>query len=150
MLGYNIYKGLENRVYVIPPAPVLPKVDTLKSSDDILNMIFSVDPVTLLITSDVTHYLGDKTSPEVKQFIQSQLMRESSAQSPVDIPSDKLEDYRNIPDDLRVELMRGEFETVENYQDRIIQMLNAYKTEIHNKKMIVEYEKRHQERSSQS
>lgn len=48
MLGYNIYKGLENRVYIIPPVPELPKVDTLNSSDDILNLIFSVDPDTLL------------------------------------------------------------------------------------------------------
>ena len=146
MLGYNIYKGLENRVYVIPPAPQLPKV-VVKSSEDIINMIFSVDPDTLLITSDITHYLGNKTAPEVKQFIQSELMRESSEKSPISLPTDSLEQYRNIPDDLRVELMRGEFETVEDYQERIMSKLNSYKQEIYNKKLIAEYESRQQKRS---
>lgn len=147
MLGYNIYKGLENRVYVIPPSPQLPKV-VAKSSDDIINMIFSVDPDTLLITSDITHYLGEKTSPEVRQYIQNQLMRENSDSSPIDLPADKVEDYRNIPDDLRVDLMRGEYETIEDYQDRIVSKLNAYKTEIHNKKLIAEYERRHKQAQS--
>ena len=74
-------------------------------------------------------------------------MRESSDKSPISLPTDSLEQYRNIPDDLRVELMRGEFETVEDYQERIMAKLNSYKQEIYNKKLIAEYESRQQKRS---
>lgn len=129
MHGFKLYKGLENREYIIPELPELPKVSK-KSADDILDMIYSIDPDTLLINGDVSLYLGEQTAPEVRQFIQNQLLRDNTQSSNLQLSTSQVEDMRHISDDLRVELMRGDTESVEDYEERITRFLTEERNKI--------------------
>lgn len=129
MHGFKLYNGLENRQYIIPAIPEPPKVSK-KSADDILDMIYSIDPDTLLITGDVSLYLGEQTAPEVRQFIQNQLMRDNTQSSNLHLSTSQVEEMRNISDDLRVQLMRGDTESVEDYEERITRFLTEERNKI--------------------
>lgn len=129
MHGFKLYKGLENREYIIPEIPEMPKVSK-KSADDILDMIYSIDPDTLLITGDVSLYLGEQTAPEVRQFIQNQLLRDNTQSSNLQLSTSQVEEMRHISDDLRVELMRGDTESVEDYEERITRFLTEERNKI--------------------
>lgn len=129
MHGFKLYNGLENRKYIIPAIPEPPKVSK-KSADDILDMIYSIDPDTLLINGDVSLYLGEQTAPEVRQFIQNQLMRDNTQSSNLHLSTSQVEEMRNISDDLRVQLMRGDTESVEDYEERITRFLTEERNKI--------------------
>lgn len=129
MHGFKLYKGLENREYIIPELPEMPKVSK-QSADDILDMIYSIDPDTLLINGDVSLYLGDQTAPEVRQFIQNQLLRDNTQSSNLQLSTSQVEEMRHISDDLRVELMRGDTESVEDYEERITRFLTEERNKI--------------------
>lgn len=45
-------------------------------TDSLLDVIYSLDPETNLPNGDFAMYMGKDTSPEVRQYIQSQLMSE--------------------------------------------------------------------------
>lgn len=129
MHGFKLYKGLENREYIIPEIPEMPMVSK-KSADDILDMIYSIDPDTLLINGDVSLYLGEETAPEVRQFIQNQLLRDNTQSSNLQLSTSQVEEMRHISDDLRVELMRGDTESVEDYEERITRFLTEERNKI--------------------
>lgn len=129
MHGFKLYNGLENRKYIIPEIPEMSKVSK-KSADDILDMIYSIDPDTLLINGDVSLYLGEQTAPEVRQFIQNQLLRDNTQSSNLQLSTSQVEEMRHISDDLRVELMRGDTESVEDYEERITRFLTEERNKI--------------------
>ena len=62
-------KPVEEDVY-IEASPVSERPETL------LDVIYACDPITNLPSGDFIMYLGKDTSPEVRQFIQSQLLTE--------------------------------------------------------------------------
>lgn len=140
MHGFKLYKGLENREYIIPELPEMPKVSK-QSADDILDMIYSIDPDTLLINGDVSLYLGEQTAPEVRQFIQNQLLRDNTQSSNLQLSTSQVEEMRHISDDLRVELMRGDTESVEDYEERITRFLTEERNKIADERKRKELEK---------
>lgn len=63
------FKPVTEDVY-IETSPVAERSETL------LDVIYACDPITKLPSGDFAMYLGKDTSPEVRQFIQSQLLTE--------------------------------------------------------------------------
>lgn len=78
-------------------------------NDSLLDIIYALDPVTGLPSGDFVLYLGKDTSPEVRQYIQSQLLTELPRGTGVPVEhSDILFDY-----------MRQQNEPIRDYVARI-------------------------------
>ena len=50
--------------------------DVKEADETLLDYIFGLDPNTKLPSGDLSVYLGDKANPEIKAFIQSQLLKD--------------------------------------------------------------------------
>lgn len=69
-------------------------------SSSILDVIYSLDEVTNLPKGDYVMYLGQDVSPEVRQFIQQNLLFETPRQTAVpEEMADALFDYMRLPDE---------------------------------------------------
>lgn len=84
--------------------------------DDILDMIFCIDPITRFPCTSISAYLSDKTSDEVRTFIERNLLK--------DIPADQYstnirEALNDIDTDFMVKVSRQQYETSEEYEDRV-------------------------------
>ena len=70
MNGFRIYNGLGDIDY----CPLLPcpsvETEVRDKNQDILDLIFAVDPVTLLPIGSLAMYMSDKTNKEVVEFIE--------------------------------------------------------------------------------
>lgn len=90
--------------------------DVVRGDAGLFASIFTVDPVTNLPSGDLGMYMSDKTSPEVRLFIEQQLMRDagddgSSVQS------------ADLSDDDIVAYSRKHGESVDAYRHRVYDML---------------------------
>lgn len=114
--GFRIYRDilavedgfLEHEVYDKP-------VDVVRSEDSLFASIFTVNPVTKLPDGDLAMYMSDKTSPEVRMFIEQNLMRDLGESSPVD--------SKDLSDDDIVKYARKHNESDGDYRKRIYDTL---------------------------
>lgn len=63
-------------------------------------------------------YLSDKASPEMRQFIEQNIL--------VDIPSDNNSKFDGLDDDFKLAFERGELESREAYIERINKLMRDY------------------------
>ena len=75
--------------------------DVKKKDSQLLNYIYSVNPVTGLPQGDLAVYLGDKANPQVRAFIEMNLLQETdNSKSSFRLPDDVLNKFReHISDD---------------------------------------------------
>lgn len=126
MNGFKQYNEVLTVNYCPPQFIEFPESDIVKKEDDILDLIFSVDPLTGYPTGDISMYMSDKTSVEVRDFISQNLMRPINDDGTVlDLPSNVREGFRELPDDLLSDLSRDRYETVEQYEERINNFLKS-------------------------
>lgn len=85
-----------------------PVYDVERSS--MLNMIYAPDPETGLPSGDFAIYLGDKTSPEVREFIRLNLLQQCP--DGVGLP-------KELEDDVAFDFIRGKDETPAMYCQRV-------------------------------
>lgn len=95
--------------------------DTINSDSQLLDYIYSLDPVTSLPCGDLAVYLGDKANPEIRNFIEMNLLQpHTDGKSVVDIPQDVLNKMKSvIGDDDIVQFSRNHGESREEYADRM-------------------------------
>ena len=86
----------------------------------VLDEIFSVDPVTGFPKGDIQYYLSSDGNPMVKQWLETHLLkpRQSSGQS-----------LQGLTDDMIVEFSRGKGESIEDYQARLTSLYDSAKAE---------------------
>lgn len=104
-------------VYIpVKPAPV----NEVKDSNPLLDFIFAPDERGRL-NGDILHYLSEKTNPEVRQFIEMQLMRDNKTGSnPLGLSDEVINKMRSvITDDDVARFSRNSDETAEAYSRRI-------------------------------
>lgn len=85
--------------------------------------IFAVDPRTGLPSCDVAVFMSENTSPEIKQFIAANLMREHIGEVDVHISD-------GIDDDVVAELTRGVTEGSAAYRGRVYKFLENERKKI--------------------
>ena len=85
--------------------------------------IFAVDPRTGLPSCDVAVFMSENTSPEIKQFIAANLMREHVGEVDAHL-SDGLDD------DVVAELTRGSSEGSAAYRNRVYKFLENERKKI--------------------
>lgn len=91
--------------------PPVVKVDRKGKDTALLAAIFAIDPITDLPRGDLAQYMSKDTNPQIKQFIQNQLMQENT---PVG-SSSGLE----LSDDDLIRYERKAGESVRDYVDRM-------------------------------
>ena len=82
------------------------------SIDAILKLVYAPDGRTGLPTGDLCYLVSDKANPQVKEFIKTQLLLDTS---PAVIPAGKY----NLSDDDLLALSRGTDEDLEAYVERL-------------------------------
>lgn len=131
MLGYNIFKGLEGVQYMSTEHPVL--VDKSRSADDdILDLIYSVDPLTNLPSGTIEQYLSDKTNSQVRDYIEKVIFKEIPRD---EYPDGLRDEILKLDSDFIVKTSRNRFESLDDYEKRV----ESYFNEIENSK---EFEKK--------
>ena len=123
MNGFRRFNGLANLTFNVPE-PILPsKKDVPDSSERILDLIFSVDSFGWPCSSYAT-MLSDKTSDEVRQFIQSTLFNGgANIQHLVDNPS-LLNEFDNLSSEFISRCHRNRFESIEDYESRLQEIMH--------------------------
>lgn len=114
--GFNLYRPLENKSFEIPAGQEL-VVESSSAEKSLFDMMFSVNPLTKLPQGDIAQYLSDKTHPDVKNFIELQLL------SPNNIKSDAGAEFSALSDDDIAEFTRGVNESVASYRSRMFETL---------------------------
>lgn len=117
---FSVYSNLDlsydGRDQHVDPVPK-PDISELKQ---VLDEIFSVDPVTGFPKGDIQYYLSADGNPMVKQWLETHLLkpRQSPGQS-----------LQGVTDDMRVEFSRGKGESIEDYQARLTSLYASAKAE---------------------
>lgn len=113
--GYPMYAAMAGQsLSVVPHEPI--KVDVKNPSDALFDVIFAVDPLSGLPRGDVYQLLNENVSPEIREFIQMQLM------SPTKIDGDT-SGHAGLSDDDVALFTRGSEESVYQYRERLIDHL---------------------------
>lgn len=99
--------------------PEKPEIN--KDVQSLLNYIFGCDPNSGLPVGDLAIYLGKKCNPQVKEFIQSNLMLENATpDSSVNLPPDVVNKFRSVITDDDISFFsRNHGESREEYSDRL-------------------------------
>lgn len=84
--------------------------------NNLYDLVYMVDPITLLPANDEAVFLSDKTSPEIKDFILQNL------RSTVEIPKSSFPD---VPEDDLIALTRNSGESRYDYAQRVYKHLTT-------------------------
>lgn len=125
MLGFGIYKGLENISYVSPKVEPVIESDVRAKDDDILDIIFSIDPRTGLPCGSISQFLSDKTNPQVREYIAQNVLVDlpDNAFSAPELAASKV--TREVGDDFLIYCLRRGDETIEDYESRVSSFLDS-------------------------
>lgn len=119
------------------------KVETRSSKDELLDLIYGVDSVTGLPKGDLAQFLSDKTNPQLRQFIEANLMNENSSNvDSLHFGNDVINKFRSvISDDDIVRFSRNHDETIEDYANRMNKEITEFKRQQYFSKKFAKLEK---------
>lgn len=97
--------------------PYNSSLEVSMEENPLLDVIFGIDEKKGAPRGDLSMYLSEKTSPEVRAFISQQLMRDFATVSETGLPSDFDGDIS--------QLIREKGETLDEYQSRLSSFLRS-------------------------
>lgn len=101
--------------------PERPKKEVVELSSDsskgILQAIYAFDPVTKLPTGDIMCYMASTTPPELKEYILSNLMVDTSSQALPKLPD-------GVDEETAFALERHIDESLDSYRSRVESYMN--------------------------
>lgn len=111
-LDFALFVGLCADVDWDEPDPIYPE-NTLLTSDlkEVLDEIFSVDPVTGNPRGDIQYFLSKDGNPQVKAWLETNLLAPRRSQSGYD--------SKQFDDDIIAEFGRNDGESVKDYSARL-------------------------------
>lgn len=132
-LGYSRYQGLDKIRYIESTEKAVGNLvgwspDIRSKEDDLLDLIFTRDPVTNLPTGAYQQFLSDKVQPEIRQFIMDYLMS-NSVESGTDIPDDVRAQFNELPSEFIAQCSHNRYESVEQYEQRISEYIRQAREE---------------------
>lgn len=130
MAKYNGFQRYNSLVGVeFMPVQEYEKTDTIvrTSDDNLLDLIYCVDPQTNLPSGALNAYLSEKTSEQVRAFIEQKIFKELPSDT---IPSDIREEVLKLDSEFIAKTSRNRFEDLESYESRV----KSYFDEIENDK----------------
>lgn len=101
--------------------------DVVDPNRQLLDYIFTVDPVTGMSVGDIAFYTNENANPEIKRFIEMNLLKENpNIDSVIDLPDDISNKYRGvITDDDIANFSRNHGESSEDYAVRMRSYFDA-------------------------
>lgn len=129
MFGFKIYQGLEDINYMPMPEREYIEVDRVSKGDDILDMIFVLDPLTHLPNTSIGAFLSDKTNDQVRQFIKDNILKDLP-DTGVSVPDSLRSDLLSLDPEFIARISRDRFEDVEHYEQRVSDYLDSMKQKI--------------------
>lgn len=100
--------------------PEFEKIEPVRTSqDDLLDLIFAIDPVTGFPSGSLSQYLSDKTSDEVRDFIEKNILVDLPSQTDSSLPEAVNMAFRELEPDFQLNLMRKSFESLGEYEGRV-------------------------------
>ena len=77
---FRKYAAFQNAPESYEPSIMPEKVEkTVNADDAVLTAIYAIDPISNKPTGDISAYMSDKTSPDVKAYIMQNLMQDMSS-----------------------------------------------------------------------
>lgn len=96
------------------------KVDVKDKNKQILDLIFGLDPITKHPIGDIAMYTSDKVNPEVRMFIEQNLLIPREGDSGLSIDQDTVNKMNaNLTDDDVARFSRNHGESKEDYALRL-------------------------------
>lgn len=115
---YHRFDDLDG--YKLFEIPWKSEPDVKSKKEELFDMIFSADPVTGVPQGDLAIYLGDKANPEIKAFIQNELLSErDDLADGVRMPDEVLNKFKSLSDDDVALFSRNHNESREEYANRL-------------------------------
>ena len=147
--GFSQYRGLDG-VEFMPTVPATPvHSDRQDDKKDILDLIFATDLETGFPTGALSHYLNDSTRPEIKKFIEDNILRDIPLSEGIENSSELGRHFKDLSDDFKFDVMRGRYEDVESYKERITntlkEMAESEKNKAFVKKLYADYKEKHKD-----
>lgn len=93
--------------------------DVRNSDSQLLDYIYALDPVTSLPCGDLAIYLGDKANPEIRNYIEMNLLQPLAPDSGSNMPDEVVNKFRTLSDDDVAFFSRFKSESREEYADRL-------------------------------
>lgn len=93
--------------------------DVRNKDSQLLDYIYALDPVTSLPSGDLVIYLGDKANPEIRNFIEMNLLQPLAPEAGSNMPDEVLNKFRTLSDDDVAFFSRSKSESREEYADRL-------------------------------
>lgn len=115
--GFKIYQGIENVVYPDIPEMEVPHSDAKSESDKIFDLIFATDSHRVPCSSVAT-MLSDKTSDDIRQFIQKNLVEGRQQAYLINDPN-VVHEFDKMSSEFIAKCSRNRFESIEQYEDRL-------------------------------
>lgn len=115
--GFKIYQGIEDVVYPEIPEQEVPKSDAKSEADKIFDLIFSTDK-NRVPCSSVATMLSDKTSDDIRQYIQKNLV-DGSRQAHLINDPDVVSQFDKMSSEFIAKCSRNRYESIEQYEDRL-------------------------------
>ena len=122
MNGFRIYMNLD-KVKSLPAQDVEVKDVAPTSVDDMLNLIYALDPLTGLPGGAISMYLSDKTNQQVRDFIEKNISVEHE-NGEHDYPASIREDILKLDSEFIAKTCRNRYESREDYEARVEHYFN--------------------------
>lgn len=122
--GFKRYGSLSG-VEFMPAESDISSGDVKSPVDSLLDFIFSRDPITGFPVGDLSMYLSDKTSDEVRSFIEAHLMSDLGNDNVLDLDTDIRSEMKKLPSDFLAACSRDRFEDIESYEARISNYISS-------------------------
>ena len=113
--GYYNFKGLKGIDYMpFKKSERKPKVRG--KHEDILDLIYCLDPITGLPTGAVDQFLSEKTNEQVRQYIEQVIFKEIPRD---EYPANLREEILNLDSEFIAKTCRNRFEPRDEYETRV-------------------------------
>lgn len=142
MAKYNGFQRYDSLVDVkFMPSQEIVKSDVIvrTADDSLLDLIYCVDPLTNLPSGALNAYLSDKTSEQVRSFIERKIFKELPGET---LPSNIREEVLKLDGDFIAKTSRNRFEDLESYESRVKSYFDEIENDKNFKKNLEEFKKR--------
>lgn len=120
--GHRDFEGLLNCQFGDVQEIELEDSVLKQKGEELFNIIFGVDEITGLPSGDLAMFMNKNTSPEVRQYITENLMRDVSSAA---APAVSAKNFKDLDDDMIAQLSRGSSESLGSYRDRMIEFVKS-------------------------
>lgn len=140
-------RGVVGLVYCDPPERK-EKQKVRSSSEDMLDLIYCLDPVTNLPSGALSQYLSDKTNAQVRDFIERNLMVEHGDSPYSTYPANLREEVLKLDSEFIAKTSRDRFESKDHYEARVQRYFDELEKDKQFQKNLSDVRKRIQKQSS--